>query len=93
VTSGGGSPLCATPSPVGTIVLCGGSGTSGPGGPSSCSALACDDVGNVWESRCSGQSCACLFNGESRCSCVLNEPGLEFCSPGINACCPAPFPK
>ena len=91
--SGGGegnrSPVCFTPDPVGEVLDCG--GTSGSGSPPSCETSICDQDGNRWVSRCSGQGCECRFNGNLRCTCSLDGPGA-FCSGNTPSCCPDPFP-
>jgi hypothetical protein len=87
----GGSPICATPDPVGDLEFCGGSSSGGAGSPISCTTFLCDDGGNEWESACSTTGCRCNYNGILKCSCV-NQQGAPICAGSAPSCCPAPFP-
>ena len=87
----GGSPICATPDPVGALFVCDESSSVGSGGPFECSTTVCDDQANLWTSKCKGDVCECIHNFNQRCICKINEPGNTFCA-GIPSCCPAPFP-
>lgn len=80
------TPLCATPTPVGSLEFC--SGTQGSGaGDVSCATISCDQDDNTWEADCNGQGCRCKYNGLTECTCASdNQCG------GGQSCCPAPFP-
>ena len=86
-----GSPICFTPDPVGEAFVCDGTSGAGAGAPLECFTTLCDSDANLWTSRCKGDSCECIFNGEQRCICSINEPGNTFCA-GLPSCCPEPFP-
>ncbi|RLB53705.1 MAG: hypothetical protein DRI90_20915 [Deltaproteobacteria bacterium] len=88
----GGSPLCATPDPVGALVPCGGSSSGGAGSPIGCTTILCDQDDNRWESECSTTGCRCNYNGILQCSCV-NQGSVPLCVGSTPACCPAPFPN
>lgn len=84
--SDGGSPICVTPTPVGTLFECGMAVS-----PTQCSAVLCDEAGNRWESSCQPSGCRCLYNGNVRCTCVSEGTGHP-CDGRTPLCCPAPFP-
>jgi hypothetical protein len=86
-TTGVGDPLCVTPSPVGDLFEC---GTTGAGAPGECSTSDCDAEGTSWAQTCTAESCVCTFNGATKCICVANQPGGDFCG-GTPKCCPAPW--
>ena len=84
--SDGGSPICVTPSPVGTLFECGTTVS-----PTQCSAVLCDEAGNRWESSCEPSGCRCLYNGNVKCTCVSEGTGHP-CDGRTPLCCPEPFP-
>lgn len=92
-TTGSGTPSCgdvALPSPA-ELAFCGDTSSATSGGMTSCQQDVCDASGNVFASLCSGSSCACLINGQTKCSCAA--VGTEdICSTGT-PCCPwVPIP-
>ncbi len=93
-TSGnqGGSPLCATPAPVGNLDFCGGSSSGGAGAPIECVSYLCDQADNEWGSECSSTGCRCYYNGQLTCTCT-NEGSGTLCTGSTPACCPEPFPE
>lgn len=84
-STGSTSPLCSTPDPVGTLGLCTGTTSAGPGMPTACESSVCDSGGNTWTSLCDDDGCQCRFNGQQRCTCVGGSCG--------DSCCPSPFPS
>ncbi len=87
----GGSPVCATPAPVGALESCGGSSSGGAGAPISCVSILCDQADNEWESECTPTGCRCYYNSILQCSCTHEGSGT-LCTGSAPACCPAPFP-
>lgn len=86
-SSTGSVSFCQTAAPVGTVRDCGGSAAVTSGGDIVCERAVCDDGGNTWTASCTGNGCACLFNGVVACTCSVE--GADACS---KPCCPAPFP-
>jgi hypothetical protein len=85
--SGPSGLACGFTGDVATLKFCGGTGSSGPGGPTVCGTSFCALNGDVLDSSCQGDSCICLVNGLTECSCALDEPG-DFCSGSMPSCCP-----
>jgi hypothetical protein len=56
------------------------------GGSSSCATDLCDGAGNTYSALCSGNTCACVFNGDTKCGCTT-EGVTDFCTQAV-PCCP-----
>ncbi len=90
ITTGSGAPTCGDvelPSPA-DLTFCGGSASAGSGTATSCQQDVCDLSDNTFTSVCSGSSCACLVNGQTKCSCATSGTD-DICSTSSTpSCCP-----
>lgn len=87
--SGGFGAGCPVPSPVGAVYNCGGSASSGSGGPVQCDTFYCDEAGNVYQESCSSGACSCGYNATQLCNCAINGTG-DICAGTAEPCCPFP---
>jgi hypothetical protein len=72
--------------------LLGCSASVGVGGAgASCQTDLCDSAGNIYTSLCQGSTCACQFNGFTKCGCSISGV-TNFCTEA-SPCCPwVPIP-
>ena len=87
---GGSGASCPVPIPLGQAIVCGGSGSTGPGGPSQCSTDWCDEGGNIYSASCTSDACSCEYNFQAICNCA-NDGGGDICAGAAPICCPFPF--
>jgi hypothetical protein len=95
ITTGSGASTCGDvdlPSPA-DLMVCGGSVSAGSGGMTTCEQDFCDVSGNIFASVCTGSACACVINGQTKCSCATTSTN-DICSTGsMPSCCPwVPIP-
>jgi hypothetical protein len=84
--SGPSGVVCGFAGDVATLKVCGTLGSSGPGGPTICGTSFCALNGDVLDSICRENFCACLVNDVIECNCEFDGPG-EFCG-ATPPCCP-----
>lgn len=87
---GGAGAGCGFPPPVGEVYNCGGSATSGTGGPLECMTFYCDGGGNTYAASCTSGACACQHNGATICTCAVSGSG-DICAGTAEPCCPFPI--
>jgi hypothetical protein len=56
------------------------------GGALGCQSDLCDGAGNTYSAVCSGSTCSCVFNGDTKCGCTT-EGVTDFCTQSP-PCCP-----
>lgn len=86
--AGGSAELTCddVPAPVGGWEVCGGGGTTSSSGSGGQCELECHDEGNhVFQVSCNGNNCACLYDGDTLCTCQASD---SFCG---EICCPEPW--
>jgi hypothetical protein len=51
-----------------------------------CTSSCQDRSGNLWEANCNGATCACTYNRERSCNCVITGTGhCASCCPGTRS--------
>ena len=84
--AGGSADTCDNPPAViGDFEVCGGGGTSSSGTGGTCEVECHDEGSQVWQVSCNGSNCACIYDGETLCTCQATD---SFCG---EICCPDPW--